>query len=167
MNSFALTNSPLPKYKEYEGFPQLENGVGLMRLFEDEVVKELDKIKTSINQNKKYIIATWYLSYSFMCKIGELICDKFPGLELKVVPITNKFFGETITVSGLITGRDLVEQLMEFRNYDKIIIPRSMLKRDEEVFLDDLTLQDVSKSLNIEVIPSKVEGKSIIDIIKK
>jgi len=164
---FALTNSPLPKYKEYEGFPQLENGVGLMRLFEDEVVKELDKIKTSINQNKKYIIATGTLAYSFMCKIGELICDKFPGLELKVVPITNKFFGETITVSGLITGRDLVEQLMEFRNYDKIIIPRSMLKRDEEVFLDDLTLQDVSKSLNIEVVPSKVEGKSIIDIIKK
>ena len=70
---FALTNSPLPKYKEYEGFPQLENGVGLMRLFEDEVVKELDKIKTSINQNKKYIIATGTLAYSFMCKIGELI----------------------------------------------------------------------------------------------
>lgn len=164
---FALTNNPLPRYEEYEGFPQLENGVGLMRLFEDEVVKELSKIKTPINKNNKLVIATGTLAYNFMCKIVELISNKFDGLDIKVVPIVNKFFGETITVAGLITGRDLVEQLMEYRNYDKIIIPSSMLKRDEEIFLDDLTLEDVSKSLNMEVIPSKVEGKSIIDIIKE
>ncbi len=164
---FALTGTTLPEYEEYEGFPQLENGVGLMRLFEEEVVKELSKIKAPIYKEKKYIIATGTLAYNFMCKIIELICKKIEGLELKVVPIVNKFFGETITVSGLITGRDLVEQLKEFSNYDKIIIPRSMLKRDEEVFLDDLTLGEVSKFLNMEVIPSKVEGKSIIDIIKK
>ena len=126
--NFALTNNPLPRYEEYEGFPQLENGVGLMRLFEDEVVKELSKIKTPINKNNKLVIATGTLAYNFMCKIVELISNKFDGLDIKVVPIVNKFFGETITVAGLITGRDLVEQLMEYRNYDKIIIPSSMLK---------------------------------------
>lgn len=102
-----------------------------------------------------------------MCKIASLICERFNGLELKVVPIINNFFGETITVAGLVTGRDLVNQLIEYKDYDKIIIPRSMLKRDEEVFLDDLTLKDVSNKLRMEVIPSKVEGKSIIDIIKE
>lgn len=164
---FALTNTSLPKYEEYEGFPQLENGVGLMRLFEDEVVKELKKIKTPIYKNKKYVIATGTLACNFMCKIASLICERFNGLELKVVPIINNFFGETITVAGLVTGRDLVNQLIEYKDYDKIIIPRSMLKRDEEVFLDDLTLKDVSNKLRMEVIPSKVEGKSIIDIIKE
>lgn len=163
---FALTNRPIPSYQEYEGFPQLENGVGLMRLFEDEVVDELRKIKTPIIRDRKFIIATGTIAYNFMCKIRDLIYEKFKGLELKVVPIKNNFFGETITVSGLITGKDLIEQLMEYKNYDKIIIPRSMLKHDENIFLDDLTLDDVSNALNIEIIPCKVKGKNIINIIR-
>lgn len=163
---FALTNSPIPEYEEYEGFPQLENGVGLMRLFEDQVIAELGKIKGSINTNKRYIIATGTLAYNFMCNIRDLICEKFEGLDLKVVPIINNFFGNSITVAGLVTGRDLIEQLISYKNYDKIIIPKSMLRKDEDVFLDDLTLKDVAKALNMEVLASSVDGKSIIDIIR-
>ena len=163
---FATTEKELPSISEYEGFPQLENGVGLMKSFEDEIIQELEKIKTPIDNKKKYIIATGTLAFQFIESIKEKILKKFNKLEIVVVPIVNRFFGETITVSGLITGEDLVSQLKNYEDIDGIIIPRSMMKRDEEIFLDNLTLVEVSKKLNIPVIPSKVEGKSLIDIIK-
>lgn len=162
---FAITKRELPKLDEYEGFPQLENGVGLMKSFEDEISKELNKIKT-ITNNKKYILATGTLAYEFMVRIKDKILKKVIGLEIQVIPIVNNFFGETITVSGLVTGQDLVDQLKIYKNIDGIIIPRSMMKSDEEVFLDNLTIEEVSKKLNIPVISSKVEGKNLIDIIK-
>ena len=163
---FATTDKELPSYDKYEGFPQLENGVGLMKSFEDEIVKELDKIKVPINNKKKYIIATGTLAFNFIESIKDKIIKKFNELEIVVVPIVNRFFGETITVSGLVTGEDLVSQLKDYKDIDGIIIPNSMLKRDEEIFLDNLTLVEVSEKLDIPVIPSKVEGKSLIDIIK-
>ncbi len=163
---FAMTKREVPKYDEYEGFPQLENGVGLMKSFEDEIIKELKKIKIPNQSNKRYVIATGTLAYDFMIKIKDKILEKFNGLELTVIPIVNKFFGETITVSGLITGQDLVSQLNGYDNIDGIIIPRSMMKRDEEIFLDNLTIEEVSQALKIPIISSKVEGKSLIDIIK-
>ncbi|CAK7022225.1 DUF512 domain-containing protein [Tissierella sp.] len=163
---FASTKRELPKHDEYEGFPQLENGVGLMKSFEDEVIKELRLIKSTINSKKRYILATGTLAYDFMNRIKDKILEKFNGLELMVIPIVNKFFGETITVSGLITGQDLVAQLKGYDNVDGIIVPRTMMKRDEEIFLDNLTIEEVSKALDIPVISSKVEGKNLIDIIK-
>ncbi len=163
---FAMTRRELPKHNEYEGFPQLENGVGLMKSFEDEISKELKKIKTCIKTDKKYILATGTLAYDFMVRIKDNILEKFIGLELEVVPIVNNFFGDTITVSGLVTGQDLVEQLSAFDNVDGIIIPRTMMKRDEEIFLDNLKIEEVSQKLNSPVIPSRVEGKHFIDTIK-
>lgn len=163
---FAMTHTELPKSNDYEGFPQLENGVGLMKSFEDEILTELKKIKTPINNNKRYILATGTLAYDFIVKMKDKILEKIHGIELTVIPIVNRFFGETITVAGLVTGQDLVAQLSSYDNIDGIIIPRSMMKRDEEIFLDNLTIEDVSKALNIPVISSEVEGKSLIDIIK-
>lgn len=163
---YAITNKELPNYEEYEGFPQLENGVGLMKSFEHEIIKELNKIKTPISSKKKYIIATGTLANNFIIGIKNLILEKFNGLDIKVIPIVNHFFGETITVSGLITGQDLINQLVGYNDVNGIIIPRTMMKRDEEIFLDNLTLQEVSRELNIPVIPSNVDGKSLIDIIK-
>lgn len=163
---FALTKRELPKYYEYEGFAQLENGVGLMKSLEDEINKELEKIKNPIVSNKKFILATGTLAYDFMNRMKDKILEKFDGLELEVVPIVNKFFGETITVSGLVTGQDLIAQLKGYENIDGIIIPRSMMKRDEEIFLDNLTIEEVSKALNSPIISSNVEGKSLIDRIK-
>jgi len=163
---FAISKLELPKVDEYEGFPQLENGVGLMKSFEDEISKELNKIKTPITKNKKYILATGTLANDFMGKVKDKILEKFNGLDLEVIPIVNNFFGKTITVSGLITGQDLVEQLKKYNNIDGIIIPRTMMKRDQEIFLDNLTIEEVSTKLNIPVISSKVEGKDLINIIK-
>lgn len=163
---FAMTRRELPKLNEYEGFPQLENGVGLMKSFEDEISKELKKIKTPIRNSKRYILATGTLASDFMVRIKDKILEKFIDLDLEVIPIVNNFFGETITVSGLVTGQDLVKQLKIYDNIDGIIIPRSMMKRDEEIFLDNLTIEEVSRELKVPVISSRVEGKNLIDIIK-
>ncbi|MBU5439603.1 DUF512 domain-containing protein [Tissierella sp. MSJ-40] len=164
---FALSGRKSPDYEEYEGFPQLENGVGLMKSFEYEIDKELNNIKVPINVNKKYILATGTLAYDFMSNIREKIIKKFVGLDLQVVPIINNFFGHTITVSGLVTGQDLIEQLKSYKDISGVIIPKSMLKRDEDIFLDNLTVEDISKELEVSVIPSEVSGKEIIEILKK
>lgn len=164
---YALTGMSIPSYEEYEGFPQLENGVGLVKSFEYEIERELEKIITPKRVNKTYILATGTLAYDFMVDISNKIMRKFNGLELKVVPIVNNFFGDTITVSGLVTGFDLITQIKkQDLDYDGIIIPRTMLKRDEEIFLDNLTLEEVSKELGVEIITSPVDGKDLIDILK-
>lgn len=167
---YAQTNSALPLYDEYEGFPLLENGIGLMRLFHDEICNKLESIDGDIYLDRKYIIATGTLAFNFMNSIADVIMQKFKFLDLKVIPIENKFFGETITVSGLITGKDLINGINKFDGYERtdgIIIPRSMLKRDEDIFLDDLTLKDVENRLNRNIIVSEVDGNSFVDIFIK
>ncbi len=129
-----MSNMSLPKYEEYEGFPQLENGVGLMRAFEYEIKEELQSIQDNIRLNKSYILATGTLAAGFMNYIKDCVMEKFDDLQLIVVPVKNNFFGTTITVSGLVTGQDLVEQLQFYDNVDGIIIPRSMLRQNSDVF---------------------------------
>lgn len=164
---YAVAEEELPSYEEYEGFPQLENGVGLMRLFLYEIEEELKKIDDNTIVNKKYIIATGTLAFKFMKDIANKIMQKIKGLDLKVVPIENNFFGTTITVSGLITGQDLISQTKMYNDYDGIIIPSSMLRDGEDVFLDDYTVLDIEKELNKKIIPSKVSGSDFIKIFKK
>ncbi len=165
---YCLSKRDVPSYEEYEGFPQLENGVGLMKSFEYEIDEELAKIKSPINTNKRYILATGTLAYDFILNLASKIEGKFKGLELKVIPITNDFFGDTITVVGLVTGNDLVNQLMKYTNdMDGVIIPRSMLKSDEEIFLDDLKLSEAQERLGVKIITSNVDGKDLIEILKQ
>lgn len=164
---FCLAKSQLPEVDEYEGFPQYENGVGLMKSFEYEIEEELSKIITPIELSKKYIVATGTLAYDFMQKNIKKIQEKFKGLEILVVPIENNFFGKTITVSGLVTGGDLISQLKDYKDIDKIIIPKSMLKRDEEIFLDNISLIDVRDQLGIKVVVSMVDGNEFIKCIKE
>lgn len=159
---YALSNMELPKYKEYEGFPQLENGVGLIKSLQYEVDLELEKIKEPIITNKKYIIATGTLAYSYIKELATRIMTKFRGLELEVIPIINNYFGDTITVSGLITGVDLIDQL-KHKDSNGIIIPRAMMKSDEEIFLDNITLEEVSNELNAKIIVSQVSGHDLIN----
>ena len=158
---------PLPDYDDYEGFPQLENGVGLMKSFEYEVKSELKNVNKNISLDKKYIIATGTLAKNFMKEIANKTMDKFQKLKLNVIPINNEFFGETITVSGLITGIDLINQLKDMENVDGVIIPKSMLRKDSNVFLDDLTVQDVEEQLKTQLIPVEVSGKEFVNLFRK
>jgi len=163
-----MAGYPIPEFDEYEGFPQIENGVGLLRKFEYEIDKELEKIHGDIILNKSYIIATGVLAEGFMNRIKGKIMDKFKGLNIKVVPIVNNFFGSLITVSGLVTGQDLLQQLQDYyNNIDGVLIPTSMLREGTDVFLDDLTVKNIEDILKTEVIPVKVSGKALINLLLK
>ena len=163
--SFAVSKRELPSLEEYEGFPQLENGVGLMKSFEYEIEEELNKTHTDKIINKNLIIATGTLAYDFMVRISKKIMNKYKGINLQVISIENVFFGNTITVSGLITANDLITKL-ENINADAIIIPQSMLRgKNDNVFLDNLTIEQVSKTLKTDILISPVDGKKFVDII--
>lgn len=164
---YVMANEEVPSHDEYEGFSQLENGVGLMRFFSYQVEQELKKIKGDVHHNKNYIVATGTLASNYMESICKEIMNKFKDLNLVVVPIKNNFFGQTITVSGLVTGTDLVDQLKDYKDFDGIIIPESMLRSGEEVFLDDYTVSDIEKKLNSKVTVSKVLGSDFVNIFMK
>lgn len=161
---YAVANKIIPSYEEYEGFPQLENGVGLMKSFETEVEEELNNIKEPIILNKNYIIATGIIAEGFMNEIKYKTMNKFHNLKLEVVAIENDFFGRTITVSGLVTGTDLINKLKSYEGIDGVIIPKAMLRHDSNVFLDDITIEDIEDELNVEIIPVEVSGKEFIDL---
>ena len=163
---FAVSNRELPSLIEYEGFPQLENGVGLMKSFECEIKEALNEIKYEEAIDKSLIIATGTLAYEFMEEMCKLVMEKIKNLDIKVIPIENLFFGNTITVSGLVTASDLIQQL-ENVDGDTIIIPQSMLRGvGDNIFLDNITLEQVSKKLNRNILISPVDGKDFVDIIK-
>lgn len=166
---YVMADYPIPHYHEYEGFPQIENGVGLIRNFEHEVDKELKNINNNKDLNKSYIIATGTLAYDFMLGIKDKILSKFNNLNLEIVPIENRFFGKLITVSGLITGQDLLHALTKYKDIviDGIIIPKNMLRKDTEVFLDDFAVTDIENELNTNIIPVEVSGKEFIKIFKR
>lgn len=160
---FVLAKRNIPSLEYYEGFPQLENGVGLMRNFEEEISNSIKTIK-EIENNNKYTVATGVLAYDYMKNICKKITNKSKGLKINVVAINNEFFGEKITVSGLITGRDLINQLKQLNVKNDIIIPECMLKRDEKIFLDDVTVEQVENELDTKVIVSKVNGNDFLNI---
>lgn len=163
---FALTDIEIPSEEFYEGFPQLENGVGLMRSLEEDILRELQIIKTYESKEKTLVFATGTLAYDFLQKITSKIETKFKGIKIKVVPIKNYFFGDTITVSGLITGGDLIEQLKTL-DFDTLLIPRSMMKNGEDIFLDNIEVRQVEDILGKKVIITEIEGKNLIENLKR
>lgn len=164
---YCLSEIEMPDYDDYEGFPQYENGVGLMKSFEYEIQEELKSMDLPINTEKKYLVATGTLAYKYMVKLVDMIKSKINNLDIEVVAIENNFFGKTITVSGLVTGSDLISQLKAFDQVDKVFIPQSMLKRDEDVFLDNISLDKVKSELGIDVVVSKVDGKEFLKCLRE
>jgi putative radical SAM enzyme (TIGR03279 family) len=152
----------IPGVEEYEDFPQLENGIGLIALFKSEIEKELLKTKANNNPGKDISIATGKAAYGFMKEVSRAVEEKHRGIKIKVFPIINNFFGETIDVSGLVTGRDLIEQLKDENLGDMLFIPENMLKSGEEIFLDDTTVGDVRKELGVKVVVCPVKGDVFI-----
>lgn len=161
---YCVSGRALPDHDFYEGFPQYENGVGLLRSFSTEFVEALDDTGACLS-DKKFLIATGKLASIFMRNISDMIKDKISGLTIDVIPIKNNFFGETITVSGLITGGDLVDQVKESETYDAIFIPKSMMKRDEDIFLDNMTFNQASESLKNRLRLVPVDGREFLESI--
>ena len=165
---YIMANRKLLDYDEYEGFIQFENGVGMISKFEREIKDYLENLSEDHKSKiKKVSIATGHSAYEFMCEMAKCIMEKCPNVQIDVYKIINNFFGDTITVSGLVTATDIIDQLKDKNLGETLYIPRRMLKADEEIFLDNITLENLSDIMGLEVVPCLNEGKDFIDKILK
>ena len=162
---YIIAKRPLLNYDEYEGFLQFEDGVGMICKQGTEIVRYLDTLEENDDIEKIVSIATGSSAYEFICDMADKIMKKFKNIKINVYKIVNDYFGHTITVSGLITATDIIKQLDGEDLGEALYITRSMLKGDEEVFLDDITLEQLEEKLNIKVIPCENEGKIFVDKI--
>lgn len=158
---YILAGQPVPEQDTYDGYLQLENGVGMVRLLEEEV-KEVLKGVSGDHRDRKITIATGELAAPFLLGHAERIREKYPNIHIQVVPVQNHFFGERITVAGLVTGRDLIGQLKGKITGEKLLITEHMLKSGEPVFLDDVTVEEVENALQIKVSIVESGGNDLV-----
>lgn len=166
---YILAGQELPDEDNYDGYLQLENGVGMLRLLENEfedAMNSLDVQKLNIKEETVSMI-TGKLAYPYLKKMCEKLESKVNGLKINVIAITNDFFGENITVSGLLTGQDIIGQLKDKELGERILLPQSVLRSGEDVFLDDIRLPEVEKALQVEVDIVKSSGYDFVDAILK
>ena len=154
----------MPGEDRYDGYIQLENGVGMLRLMATEVADALDKVEG--NDEPGFVsLATGRLPYPYMEKYAGWIRKKFPNRTINIYPIRNDFFGERITVSGLITAKDLIAQLKDKNLGEYLLLPINMFRIGETVFLDDLTAEDVEKALQVKIRIVKSDGQDFVHAI--
>lgn len=161
---YILAEQEVPEEERYDGYLQLENGVGMLRLLENEF-EEAYETAAGDEKERELSIATGLLAYPYIRKMTERLKEKYPRTEIHVYPIQNEFFGEKITVSGLITGQDLIKQLKDKTLGDRLLLPCNMFRSGEEVFLDDITLADVAESLQVEADIVKSSGQDFVDAV--
>lgn len=159
---YVLAEEEVPEEERYDGYLQLENGVGMMRLLFNEVQEALSAV-TGDGRQREISLATGRLMYPYIGKILEEIRKKFPNITTHLYAIRNDFFGERITVSGLITGQDLTGQLKGQPLGERLLLPCNMLKIGEPVFLDDFTLEEVENSLQVKTDIVKSSGYDFVN----
>lgn len=154
---------PLPSASEYEGFPQIENGVGMVSSFQEEFYDGLENWQAP--EGTAFSIATGtaaqplFKEFSKELEKRRIICQVFA--------IQNRFFGERITVAGLITGQDLTEQLQNRDLGAALLISKNMLKADEDIFLDDMTLPQAQEKIGVPILCVEDSGYDFLDKIKE
>ena len=166
---YILAEQELPAEETYDGYLQLENGVGMLRLLEDEFNDGMESLDVSKLKKKTETISlvTGKLAYPYLKKMCETLENKVSGLKINVYPITNDFFGEHITVSGLLTGQDIIAQLTGKELGERLLLPQNILRSGEDVFLDDIRLPELEKSLQVVADIVKSSGYDFIDAILK
>lgn len=161
---YLLAGEDVPEEERYDGYLQLENGVGMLRLLFNEFSEGYAKLKGD-DREQTLSIATGKLAFPYISAMAKKMTEKYPNIKIRVYGIRNDFFGERITVSGLITAQDLMAQLRDVELGERLMIPCNMLKTDEDVFLDDYTVQQVSDALQVPVHIVKSSGQDFIDAI--
>ena len=159
---YCLCGAPIPEDPAYEGYPQIENGVGMLRLLEQECADAYEYLFADGVPERKgesLLIPTGVSAQPF---IESLTCRFAPvGTDVQVIPVVNRFFGETITVTGLIVGRDLIDAL-KGKPCDRILLCDTMLRENTDRFLDDTTLENVRQELGVPVRVVRNNGESLI-----
>ncbi len=159
---YLLAEEEVPEEERYDGYLQLENGVGMLRLLFNEFDERLAEMKGD-DRIRELSAATGKLAFPYIKRMAERIEEKYPGVKIHVYCIRNDFFGERITVSGLVTGQDIMAQLKGKELGSTLLLPCNMLKADEDVFLDDLTVKDVSDALQVRIDIVKSSGRDLAD----
>ena len=161
---YALAGLPMPEEERYDGYLQLENGVGMLRLQEEEFTQALALAKesTALGAEREVSVATGVLAYPYICKMADRLMEAFPLLTIHVYEIKNYFFGEMITVSGLLTGGDIRKQLQGKLLGEALFLPENVLRTEERIFLDDMTQQELGDALQVTVNIVKSSGHDFV-----
>ena len=170
---YLLAEEELPKEERYDGYLQLENGVGMLTLLKNEFAQALCEAKknpayqkkTETLSKRRMTLATGKLAYQTIFDMAEQMMEAFDNLDLQVVAIRNDFFGERITVSGLLTGQDLIAQLKDLSLGEKLLLPQNILRSGENYFLDDITVPELEETLQVKVDIVKSSGQDFVDSI--
>lgn len=159
---YLLAERDLPEAERYDGYPQLENGVGMLRLLDAEVTAELDRLTAEDTAAEEISVATGMLAYPFLKAQADKIMLRYPHKKILLYPIRNDFFGEMITVAGLLTGQDVIKQLAGKKLGERLLLPAAMFRSGEDVFLDDMTRDEVQKTLQVPVNIVKSSGQDFV-----
>lgn len=176
---YVLSGEELPEEERYDGYLQLENGVGMLRLFIDEfeeaLAEEEKRLKSGAakshpaadagNDTEVLSLATGRLAGPFIDGMTQKLMALYPQLDIRVYPIANRFFGERITVSGLLTGQDILEQLKGRTLGKRLLLPQNVLRSGERVFLDDMTVDGLEKALQVPVDIVKSSGREFFNAL--
>ena len=169
---YIVAGEELPSSDHYDGFKQIEDGIGMVTLLKETISKTIGELKTK--GKGSFTFVTGALVYPEIVKIKEQIEAINPDIKISVEMIPNKFFGETITVTGLLTGIDIITTLKERGANENVILPNNIIRKgyeladnDELILLDDYTISDLSKELDRKVILCDYTGDDLISIINE
>ncbi len=167
---YILAEEEIPQEDRYDGYLQLENGVGMIRLLSDEFKEAMDERRSregfpNCDFKGEISMATGLLAYPYIQRMVDEMSEAYPELRVHLYPITNVFFGERITVSGLLTGQDIKEQLKGKELGERLLLPQNVLRSGEQVFLDDLTLDDLEGALQVPINIVKSSGRDFVDSV--
>lgn len=165
---YILADKEMPEEDRYDGYLQLENGVGMIRLMMTEFYEALEELECSdkkFNGAREVSMATGKLAYPYIKRMADEVCNVIPELKVNVYAIRNDFFGEKITVAGLLTGQDIMAQLKDKELGEKLFLPQCVLRSGEDVFLDDIHVPEVEKTLQVKVDIVKSSGYDFVSCL--
>lgn len=166
---YILAERELPPEENYDGYLQLENGVGMMRLllteFEDAMMQRKEKGMDHLSGNREISMVTGRLAYPYILRMAQQMEQQINGIKIHVYEIINYFFGERITVSGLLTGGDIKQQLSGKELGEVLLLPENILRSGEDVFLDDVRLPELEKALQVKIDIVKSSGYDFVSTV--
>ena len=166
---YIKSGTPIPNEDFYEGYPQIENGVGMLASMEGEFAYALETAEQGETEKRTVSLATGYAAYDFIDKLARTAQENFKGLKVNTFKIKNNFFGENITVAGLLTGKDVIEQLSDAAKNgelgEKLLLPRVMLRSEGDLTLDGMTPGEISEALGVEIEFVESDGTALLDAI--
>lgn len=162
---YLLAEREIPSPEFYEDFSALEDGIGMIAYLTDDVGWKLEELDADESLCHKVTIACGEGVFPYMKRIMSMINEKFPNITINTRAIKNNFFGGGVNVSGLVTGGDLIDQLRDDDLGDRLIIPSSMLRFENDLFLDDVSTDDVEQKLNITLVPINNNGNDLVEAV--